>query len=37
MAAILADDIIKCIIMNEKLRVLIPISLKLVVKGPILQ
>ena len=35
MAAILADDIFKCIFMNEKLHILIPISLKFVPKGPI--
>ena len=35
MAAILADDIFKCIFMNEKLRILIQISLKFVPKGPI--
>ena len=35
MAAILADDIFKCIFMNEKLRILIRISLKFVPKGPI--
>ena len=35
MAAILANDIFKCIFMNEKLRILIPISLKFVPKGPI--
>ena len=35
MAAILADDIFKCIFMNEKLRIFIPISLKFVPKGPI--
>ena len=35
MAAILANNIFKCIFMNEKLRILIPISLKFVPKGPI--
>ena len=35
MAAILADDILKCIFMNAKLRILIPISLMFVPKGPI--
>ena len=35
MATILADDIFKCIFMNEKLRILIRISLKFVPKGPI--
>ena len=35
MAAILADNIFKCIFMNEKLRILIQISLKFVPKGPI--
>ena len=34
MAAILSDDIFKCIFINEKLRILIPISLKFVPKGP---
>ena len=33
MAAILAGDIFKCIFMNEKLRILIQISLKCVPKG----
>ena len=35
MAADLADDIFKCISMNEKFCVLIRISLKFVPKGPI--
>ena len=35
MAAILADDILKCIFLNEKVRILIKISLKFVPKGPI--
>ena len=35
MAAILADDIFKCIFMNENVRILIQISLKFVPKGPI--
>ena len=35
MAAILADDIFKCFFMNEKLRILIKVSLKFVPKGPI--
>ena len=35
MAAILADDIFKCIFMNEKLRILSRISLKFVPNGPI--
>ena len=35
MAAILADDFFKCIFMNEKLRILIPISPKFVPKGPV--
>ena len=35
MAAILADDIFKCIFFNEKFGVLIKISLKFVPKGPI--
>ena len=30
-----ADDIFKCIFMNEKFGILIPISLKFVSKGPI--
>ena len=33
MAAILADDIFKCISLNEKVRILIKISLKFVPKG----
>ena len=35
MAAILADDIFKCIFVNEKYHILIKISLKFVPKGPI--
>ena len=35
MAANLADDIFKCIFMNEKVCILIRISLKIVPKGPI--
>ena len=35
MAAISADDIFKWILMNEKLRILIRITLKVVPKGPI--
>ena len=35
MAATFSDDILKCIFMNEKLRILIQISLKFVPKGPI--
>ena len=35
MAAILADDIFKCIFMNEKFRILIRNSLKFVPNGPI--
>ena len=35
MAAILADDIFTCIFVNEKLRILIQISVKFVPKGPI--
>ena len=35
MAAILADNIFKCVFMNEKLRILIWISPKFVRKGPI--
>ena len=35
MAIIFQDDIFKCIFMNEKFCVLIPISLKFVPKGPI--
>ena len=35
MAAILADDISKRILFNEKLRILVGISLKFVPKGPI--
>ena len=31
----LADDILKCIFMNEYFRILIPISLKIVPKGSI--
>ena len=33
MAAILADDILKCIFLNEKVRSFIKISLKFVPKG----
>ena len=33
MAAILADDIFKCIFLNEKVRILIEISLEFVPKG----
>ena len=33
MAAILADDIFKCIFLNEKVRILIKISLKFDPKG----
>ena len=35
MAVIVADDIFKCIILNEKVRISIKISLKFVPKGPI--
>ena len=35
MAAILADNIFKCIFVNEKFCILIKISLKFVPKGPI--
>ena len=35
MAAILANDIFKCIFLNEKVRISIKISLKFVPKGPI--
>ena len=35
MAAILADDIFKCIFLNEKFCILIQISLKFICKGPI--
>ena len=35
MAAVLADDNFKCIFLNEKLCILIQISLKFVPKGPI--
>ena len=35
MAAILADDIFKCIFLNEKICILIKISPKCVPKGPI--
>ena len=35
MAAILADDLFKCIFVNEKFCSLIKISLKFVPKGPI--
>ena len=35
MAAILADDIFKCIFVNENHRILVEISLKFVPRGPI--
>ena len=35
MAAIVADDIFKCIFLNENNRILIQISLKFVPRGPI--
>ena len=35
MAAISADDIFKCILLNEKFCILFRISLKFVAKGPI--
>ena len=35
MAAILADDIFKCIFLNENVRIPIRISLKFVPRGPI--
>ena len=35
MAAIFADNIFKCIFMNEKCCIIIRISLKFVSKGPI--
>ena len=35
MAAILADNVFKCIFVNEKFCILIKISLKFVPKGPI--
>ena len=35
MAAILADNIFKCIFFNENVRIAIKISLKFVPKGPI--
>ena len=35
MAAILADDIFKCIFVNENFSILIKISLQFVPKGPI--
>ena len=35
MAAIMADNIIKCIFLNEKFCILIKISLKFIRKGPI--
>ena len=35
MDAILADDIFKCILLNENVRISIKISLKFVPKGPI--
>ena len=34
MAAILADDILKCIFLNENVRISIQISLKFIPKGP---
>ena len=33
MAAILADDIFKCILLNKKVRILIKISQKFILKG----
>ena len=35
MAAILADNVFKCIFMNENVQIPIKISLKFVPKGPI--
>ena len=35
MATILADDIFKCILLNENDKILIQLSLKLVPRGPI--
>ena len=35
MAAILADDISKCIFLNENINIMIQISLKLVPRSPI--
>ena len=35
MAAILADDMFKCIFLNENVRISIKISLKFFLKGPI--
>ena len=35
MAAILADDIFKCIFLNQNIKILIQISLKFVLKGQI--
>ena len=35
MAAILADDIFKCIFLNENVRISIKISMKFIPKGPI--
>ena len=35
MASVLADDIFKCIFLNEKDKIPIQISLKLVPRGPI--
>ena len=35
MAAILADDIFKCIFLNENFCIMIKISLKFALKGPI--
>ena len=35
MAAILADNVFKCIFLNENFRISISISVKFVLKGPI--
>ena len=35
MAAFLADDIFRCIVVNENFSILIKVSLKFVLKGPI--
>ena len=35
MAAIFADDIFKCIFLNEKFCILIQISVKFIARGPI--
>ena len=35
MAAVLADDIFKCIFLNENNRIPIPISLKLIPRSPL--